>query len=422
MKKNINIKLNEGLWVAVGQIAAILGSFAGVKIFTNIMNPEEYGELTVCLTLVALINQTIFSPLASALTRYWIIAVNQYNAEKLLVLIWRVVILVGVGIFIIGMLALTTLRLIGENSWIVPIEFALILGVLAGVNSLYAASQNAARHRKIVALHQGVEPWLRYFFAFILISILGSDSGNALIGFSIGAMLLIISNAKAFEYKFYSVSYSKSDWERKIWNYTWPLSIAGVTSWGFMASQTWALQLFSGSNEVGYYSALVQLGFTPMTIIGGFLTTLLMPVIFEKAGNATDQEKMYEIYRVVVKYAICGVLFIFVVALFAYIFHSKIFLILTSKTYEKYSYLLPLSIAAGGLLQVSIFLATIPLAFINTSVFIPLNIYGNIIISINNALFAFAWGLDGLFVGMLISSLFHVIWNIFNIRKFKRKI
>jgi len=54
---------HEMIWVVVGQILAFLGAFAGVKILTNVMQPEGYGLLALGMTIAGLLNMFIYGPI-----------------------------------------------------------------------------------------------------------------------------------------------------------------------------------------------------------------------------------------------------------------------------------------------------------------------------------------------------------------------
>src|SRR5438874_2297495 len=52
--------------------------------------------------------------------------------------------------------------------------------------------------------------------------------------------------------------------------YAWPFAAWGIFTWMQTASDRWALQ-GRGTSEVGFYAALYQLGYYPMTLLSGFL-------------------------------------------------------------------------------------------------------------------------------------------------------
>ena len=70
----------EGIWVAIGQITAIAGALAGMRLITEILNPAAYGELALGLTMANLANQTIMGPLGNGISRYYAPAVQKGNA------------------------------------------------------------------------------------------------------------------------------------------------------------------------------------------------------------------------------------------------------------------------------------------------------------------------------------------------------
>lgn len=75
---SIKIRLNqlyhvrhEMIWVVVGQILAFLGAFAGIKILTNVMRPEGYGQLALGMTIAGLLNMFIYGPIGQVVGRFF---------------------------------------------------------------------------------------------------------------------------------------------------------------------------------------------------------------------------------------------------------------------------------------------------------------------------------------------------------------
>lgn len=415
------ITKNEGVWVALGQLVSVAMSFVGIKIFTNYLNPIAYGEIAICLTLAALLNQTIFSPMSSGLSRFYPLAINGATLNELLAEVQRIIFIAALGVVMLGAVAAMLLLILGYASWSGLIGLATIFSILSGIYSINIAYLNSARLRSISALYQGLEPFARYSVSALLIIGLSDSSSMALFGFIVALVIILTiqycyySGGKNFLYS----SEKENRWKKYFWEYIWPISISGITSWTFMSSQIWALHLFGEPGDVGYYSVLIQLGFTPFTMIGSFATTLMMPVIFETVGDGSNADKVRRVYVKIVKSSVCFVVGIIFLSIISVPLHSYILKIFTSESYAKYSNLLPAAILAGGLLQTSIFLSTIPMIFVNTKIFLPLNTYGNIIIALSNLFFAHQYGIYGLFFSMVLGSLFHLCWNIYNIFKIK---
>jgi len=81
-------------------------------------------------------------------------------------------------------------------------------------------------------------------------------------------------------------------WQARIIRYSWPFTTWGVFTWFQLASDRWALNLFASSSAVGFFAVLYQLGYYPVTLLTGMLVTLVSPILFERSGNADDEQRL----------------------------------------------------------------------------------------------------------------------------------
>src|SRR3989344_8231249 len=65
-----NVK-GEVAWVLAGQVSAFAGGLVGVKLLTNVMPQEAYGELALGMSIAGLINMFLFGPLGQVILRYY---------------------------------------------------------------------------------------------------------------------------------------------------------------------------------------------------------------------------------------------------------------------------------------------------------------------------------------------------------------
>src|SRR5262249_3680512 len=101
--------------------------------------------------------------------------------------------------------------------------------------------------------------------------------------------------------------------------------------------------------DVGLYAVVYQLGYYPLSIMGGVLFQFSSPILFSIAGSGTNAERMsraHSINRMVLN----GTLFLtFSATVFAIFFHKLIFAILVGPEYRTVSRLLPFMVLSGGL-------------------------------------------------------------------------
>jgi O-antigen/teichoic acid export membrane protein len=413
----------EGLWVVVGQAAAVLGGLAGVRLLTELLDPAAYGELALGLTVATLIHQTVLGPLGSGLTRYYAPAVERGELGGYLRATRELVLSATGVVALLIPLAVILLVLTGRQAWIPIAVAALVYALLSGQNSILSGIQNAARQRSIVALHQGVEPWARFGIAAALLWWLGARSAVAMLGYAVAAFLVLGSQFLFFRrtvLRSPAGACADGSWRERIWKYSWPMAVTGVTSWGFFASQRWALELFASTADVGYFSAVFQIGFTPFSLAGGALLSLFMPIVFGRAGDGEDQRRVALVSGSILRFCLAASSFVLLSTAIAAVFHDAIFRVLVAGEYREISRYLPLAVLAGGIFQVSLLLSTIVLASTRTRLLMPLNTIGNSTAVVLNLFFTQRFGMRGLLAAMVIGSAVHLAWNICNVRQVLR--
>ena len=141
----------EGIWIASGQAAAVVGALVGVRLLTELLDPAAYGELALGMTAAALVNQTVLGPLSNGATRFYAPAFERGDVGGYLAavrhLLLRAIGVVGLilVVAIAGMVAIERADLLGMT------VAALVFALVSGCNAILSGIQNAARQRSVVA-------------------------------------------------------------------------------------------------------------------------------------------------------------------------------------------------------------------------------------------------------------------------------
>lgn len=341
----------EGFWVILGQAAAVIGTLVGVRLLTELLAPAAYGELALGMAVATLVNQSVLGPLGNGVTRFYAPALERGDLSGYLNAVRRLMLSATGIIFLIVLLTGAGLLIAGRTEWIGIAIAALIFATLSGYNAILSGIQNAARQRAIVALHQGMESWARFLVAAGLLLWLGASSTAAMAGYAMAALLVLGS-----QYVFFCKIAPKIEigagkeinWEERIWKYSWPISVFGVFTWAQLASDRWALKLFSTTQEVGLYAVLFQLGYQPVLIATGMAVQLLTPIIYQRAGDASDSQRNANVSSLSWRLTCLALGATGVAFLAALLFHVQIFYVFAAKEYGAVSHLLPWVVLAGG--------------------------------------------------------------------------
>lgn len=400
----------EGVWIVVGQIAAVLGSLALVRVLTGHLSPAEYGELTLGLTVAGLMNQVIFGGISNGISRYYSIAAEAHDLKGYLhdsglILAYATWIVVA-----LGALLCASLQWFGHSHWTGLIAGAIVFSLLSGYNSTCNGIQNAARQRAVVALHGGLSEWLKIAFAVSFIYWLGTSSTTVVIGY-ISASLLITTSQLFFLrrtiFSFLQTVTIRQAWQKRIWSYSWPFSAWGIFTWLQQASDRWALKHFSTTEDVGLYSVLVQLSFTPIMLATTSLMSFIMPILFQRVGDASESHRIEKIELltgrlVIVCMATTSLLFVL-----AQLFHEYIFIIFTGERYRDISYLMPWMVLAGGLMAGYHIIGARISSTLKTSSILKLQIALSLIATCMNIMGVWLWGIYGIIISVVLYSLMY---------------
>jgi len=332
---------------------AMSGSFVGVRILTELMTPSEFGKLALGMTAATFVQQLAMGPLANGAIRYYAPSIEKNELTCFFTAIRKISIFATKIIIFIFLLISSCLVVIEHGESIPLLISALFFAILNGYNSILNGIQNAARHRSIVALHRGLQSWLRVFFAAGLLLVFSPSSFMAMSGYSLGLGFVLCSQSFFFRKIIPKNSTAKIDtvkeYNTKIMRYSWPIVIWGFFQWARAASDRWALEAFMSSGDVGLYAVLLQLGYNPMSRITVMATQLLSPIFFQRAGEANDVSRIQNVQRMIFQIATFTIAGTSIIAVIVYISHDFIFNILVAHKYHSVSYLLPWVLFSGGI-------------------------------------------------------------------------
>jgi O-antigen/teichoic acid export membrane protein len=411
-RERIHRLSKEGMWIVLGQTAAVLGSLVGVRLLTELLAPADYGELALGMTVAALVNQTVLGPMANGITRFYAPAQEQSDLGGYLSAVRRLVLAATGFILLIILLAVAALLTAGLAHWAAIAGIALVFATLSGYNAILNGVQNAARQRAVVALHQGIESWIRFSVAAGLLLWLGASSTVAMVGYTV-AVVLVLGSQYLFFRKTVRQSGAAADprhWQRQVWKYSWPISVFGTFTWVQLASDRWALELFTTTREVGTYAALFQLGYYPMSMASTMAMQFLAPIFYQRAGDASDSRRTAEVNKLSWKLTgsalgVTGAAF-----LLALLFHRQIFQVLVAGEYATVSHLLPWMLLAGGIFAAGQTIALNLMSQMRTHTMMAAKIVTALAGVALNLAGAYWFGTGGIVIAAVLFSVLYFAW------------
>jgi O-antigen/teichoic acid export membrane protein len=282
----------EAFWVAFGLGLSTIGTFAGVRVLTSVLEPEEYGKLALAISVALGLVYSLGAGGGGSIARFFSVARQDGRAGWY----WRAICrslfsVAGVVVLLLAVLAVAAraFDLDGEN--IAFWGLTILFGGAWTVHMLGYSLHAGARRRKTVSWHQCVLEWGRFLAAFILIKLLYSSAGVVLAGFLIVTLLVAASEwfwVRKQILPDWSAEESSTDRSVEFFHYFWPLVISGLFFWIQMFADRWALKTFCSLEEVGIYFALYQISYSPMIYLSTFLCGFLGPVFYGQTGDGRD--------------------------------------------------------------------------------------------------------------------------------------
>ena len=411
----------ESAWIVLGQAAAVVGSLAGVRLLTELLDPVGYGELVLGMTVTAVVNQMILGPLGGGVTRFYSAARERGDVGGYLTAVRRLLLSATAVIVLLNLLIAGGLRLGGAPQWAKIVTAALVFAVISGYNAILGGIQTAARQRSVVALHQGIESWVRYLVAAGFLLILGPTSTAVMIGYAV-AVALVFASQYAFFWRqigrFAIDDNGAKDWHRKIWSYSWPISVFGVFTWAQQSSDRWALNLLGSTRDVGLYGVITQLGYYPISLAVGMALQLMAPILYERAGDASDVERNAGVNKLAVRLALVALGLTLIAFTGAWIFHAQIFRVFVASEYAEISPLLPWMLLSGGIFAGGQAMTLSLMSQLKTRALLVCKITTALLGMGFNFVGALWWGLQGIVgASLLFSTLFTAWMAVITLRK-----
>lgn len=403
----------EGAWIGAGQAATVVGALVLVRVLTEYLDPEQYGELALGLTIAGLVNQVVMGGVAAGIGRFYSIAAEQKDLVGYLGGSRRLLGFATLAVALIAVVLLGGMFWLGYSQWTALAAAALVFSVLSGYNTSLGGIQNAARQRALVAFHSALDAWLKILLAVGVMVWLGRSSAAVVIGYAVSS-LLVTGSQFVFLRKLNQPEATKQQategWERRIWAYSWPFSAWGLFTWAQQASDRWALQTFASTQEVGMYAVVFQLGYVPIGLAATMTMTFLGPILYQRSGTATDQSRNAQVHRIAWRITLGGLLMTVLAFGFTYMLHEWIFRLLVDAQYHAVSAVLPWMVLAGGIFAATQMLAlklmsdmksaAMTTAKIVTALLgIALNVYG-----------AALFGLHGVVAALVGFSILYFLW------------
>lgn len=412
--------VGEGSWIVVGQVLSVLGSLILVRVLTEYLNPTQYGELALGLTLAGLVNQVAMGGLIASVGRYYSLAAAQSDLPGYIAATRSLVTRTTGALVLATITLMLGLYMYELVQWAELGSVVLAYALTSSYSALLMEILNAARLRALVAMHTSADPWLRLAFAIGLTDILGISSTAVVVGYAVATLLLTVSQwfflhrSLPLQPKARTIH---NIWREPMQTYASPFSIWGMFTWAQQASDRWALQTFGDAASVGLYAVVFQFGYIPIGMLSTMVINLIGPAVYQRMSSAADSHcGKKSVHRFTWAVALVGLAVTMLAFLATFLLHRWLFTLLVHSDYVAASYLLPWTILAGGLFSVGQVLALKLMTEMRPASMTHAKVITAILGIIANVLGSVCWGIDGAVASLVFFSCIYLIWMAWLVR------
>lgn len=398
-----------------GAFISIVGSLALVRILTHYLNPGQYGELALALTVANLINQVVMCGLISGIGRFYSIAKDRQDLQGYLSQSYQLLKYSAWATLLIGTCLLIGVAMTSYGEWATLVFVTIMFSIVSNYNGVYGDIQNAARNRPIVVFNNSLDTIFKIVFVYLVTLIFGASSTIVIVGYLLSATLVFVSNTVLLKYAIPQQSpgntknpETSKNWQKLIWTYAWPFSAWGIFTWAQQASDRWALEIFSTTEEVGVFAVLFQLGYVPIITLSGLLASFLTPIFFSRAGDATDQRRNVSVHRINMMVTYTMMALTVVAFSMTWALHQLVFMIFVSPEFRGHSYLLPWFVLAGGLFATGQMLVLKVLSEVRPRILLTVKIGTAVLGVVLNIAGAWVAGISGVIAALVIFSVVYL--------------
>ncbi len=339
---SLNKKLtSDALWAFAGQALSAIGVLLGIRLLTEYLPPERFGELILQLGVAALLLALVSTPVLQAALRYYPELLKS-DGERALrkhisgqlcrVLGWAFAVLVPLGIGVCLYL---------KQSPVIVLLLALV--VIVDIARAYEmAFLNAARLQRRYAIWSAAEAFARPLLAVSAIFFFGVETWVVLLAYFFASALLWFFLKKPPARQQAQGVTKTTHFDKTIWRYALPLVPLALIGWVSGLGDRYIIGIMLSLNEAGIYAAAYGLISRPF-LIGGKIVELVMRPVYQQAVSDNDNAQANKIFQqwllVVFVLMLLGVLFVG-------FFNQQIAALLLGEAYRKSSHLM-IWIAAG---------------------------------------------------------------------------
>lgn len=402
--------VSEMGWVFSGQLVVILYGFAVIKIISR-LGEAVYGKYVLIMTVASLASMLLFGPLTQGFMRYYFHYLSSGRAGIFVKYIYSNLFRIVLALLLVlcGGTLLYSLFVPMDDLAMLLLSVCFILVLKVG--EFQNSHLNTLRKRKINSLLQALEKSVIVASAFLLIFTETLSLNNMLKIFILPALVFSVIK-QIYLWKLLPsdgntaapVAGESSQMRKALAGYITPFLIWGIAGWLQLNGEKWIIANLLSTSDVGVYGVMVSLInvfiAVPNTIIADFST----PLIFRKFSDLNNKSDIREGFRLIWLTTAAVASFMCLSVVITYFAGDLLIRLISSGSFTRYSYLLPLLSVGTGLFYVGQTICFPGMALNMPQKYLVPKITLGIVSVLFNTVFLSIFGIDGLAPSIILSS------------------
>ena len=421
LKRNL---AKESIWLGLNQLFSFALSILLLKLLAVNIPKSQLGWLYMLLTVSSLFSQLVFGGLTNAFSRYYAIAKEEKKISDFSEDVAKLI-AYGLGLCaVISLILLVGLKIYNVDR-LSQYFLVFIYSSLVGVNGVFSGIENSARKRNVVAFNTLVLNASRIFLTAVALKFFKDDSIDAiLMAYNFSVCLCLISQLVFIKnilpkFSFQSLRLFNGTYSKEILKYALPFSSWGLITWIYTSSDKWAIDLFDTTDNVAAFSAIYQIGYSPILLLVSTFITFVHPILFEKSGSNKDfsNSKTKSMGLILLISSFIIALIVAFLGLLSTRFGDKFINLALGNEYIHYSQYLVWFIVAAGLYSISQLMSLNYMIALESKKLASIKISTSVLGVALNFTLVFHFGLNGAIISMVIYSLLNLSIQLIHAKK-----
>lgn len=285
-------------WILAQKTAEFGLQLATLKILTNLLGAEIYGEYGLALTALVLIGNLLIMPVQNTYLRIYHQADTEGTSRHAGVLTIRWFTIVTLGILVLAAVLSRSLSgPLGFETWTILAAGCLFLGNQWRLLAYFVT--NIRRHRRSATAQVVGNLVLQLGLVTIVILSFGPSATGTLFGFALATSAFALLFALPLVRRVLAQpAGGESGMRPLIKTFGLPFGLLLTCQWMQGFTDRFILAAEIGKDVAGQYIAAFQVCGVPFMLMWFFLDALLMPIMYQRAKDPSNHAQVWSAYRI----------------------------------------------------------------------------------------------------------------------------